>query len=104
MKFERLERIPRRLAQLVFPLDLLHVAALDHLGQNKLIQKFLDIELGDLGIAQRDGVLGGFQSPGGDEGIGSQILEQKFIAQLGELPVRLEIFLQDGYAALSARA
>lgn len=37
--------------EFVFSLDLLDVAALDHLGEDTLIQKFLDIELADLGIA-----------------------------------------------------
>src|ERR1044072_2503013 len=104
MEFERLEPISRRLAQVVFSLDLLDVATLDDLGQDTLIQKFLDVELGDLGIAQRNDLLDGFQNLHSHKSIGRQIFEQKFVAQLGELPVRLEIFLQDRYAALFLRA
>jgi hypothetical protein len=43
------------------PLDLLDVASFDRFGRNTLNEKLLDIGLGDLGIAQRDAVLGGFR-------------------------------------------
>ena len=43
------------------PLDLLDVASFDRFGQNMLIKKLLDSGLGDLLIAQRDDVLGGFR-------------------------------------------
>jgi hypothetical protein len=49
-------------SKLIPSFDLLHVSALDDLGEDALIEKILNIEFGYFGIAQSDDFLDGSQA------------------------------------------
>src|SRR5882724_5338579 len=88
----------------IFSFDLLDVPALDDLAQDALIEKILDIEFRYFRITQSDDLLDSSQALCSHKCIRRRILQKIFVADLGELPVHLDMFLQNGEAPFFLRA
>src|SRR4030095_6235546 len=88
----------------IFSFDLLDVAALDYLAQDALIEKILDIKFRYFRITQSDDLLDRSQALCSHKCIRRQILQKIFVADLCELPVHLDMFLQNGEAPFFLRA
>src|SRR4030095_192410 len=85
-------------SKLISSFDLLHVATLDYLLKDALIEKILNIKFRYFGIAQSDDLLDGFQALYGNKSIRRQILQKVFVSYLGKCPVRLDMSLKNGEA------
>src|SRR4029434_91074 len=88
----------------IFSFDLLDVPALDYLAQDALIEKILDIKFRYFRIAQSDNLLDSSQALCSNKCIRRQIRQKIFVADLCELPVHLDMFLQNGEAPFFLRA
>src|SRR5688572_28087217 len=98
----RVCRSPSR-AYFLFTFDLLDVTALDYLRQYALVEQVLDIVSRYLRITQSNDLLACLQAFYRNESIGRLIVEKIFIAYLRELPVGIDMSLQNGETSFFLR-